>query len=228
MENQVTPRKLAQRIIRLDERGNQSRDSELDDREVVDIIMDVANKLLKINMFQERQGNLNKSVPAHYIHTFRKVPLKIKTSTTIADSVNFITLPAKYASLPHNAGVRFIYPDTDNFYKNEPMIPINQGECFMFEGLLGNMQKKWVYSLEGDEVYFKKRCGKTLCEAGIQYVNVVLVTIIGDISMDTPLNVPPELHLDIIEGSLALLGSTYGIKQVKDKINDNNPDEVRP
>lgn len=108
------------------------------------------------------------------------------------------------------------------------MIPINQGEDFMFGDILGNMQKKWVYFLQGDEAYFQKKCGKTLCESGIQYVDVTMVTIIGDISMDTPLNVPPELHHDIVLGTLELLGSTYGIKQVKDKVNDNNPDEVRP
>ncbi len=224
MNNLVTPRTLAERIIRLEERGNQPSDSELDIREVVAIIVDVASKLLKINIYQERNGTVSKSIPSHYIHTFRKVPVKIKTNAN--DTLNFITIPARYASLPYNAGVRNIIPNTGKFYKNKPMIPLNQGDEFILGELIGSMQKQWVYSLQGEEAFFQKMCGKTLCESGIEYVDVVLVTILGEISLDTPLNVPPELHHDIILGSLELLGPSYGMKPKKDKINDNNPDAI--
>ncbi len=222
MNSLVTPRILAQRIIRLSKRGNQSRDSELEEKEVLAIIVDISSKLLKANIFTERQGSLSRTVPSHYIHTFRKVPVKIKTN----GGVNFITLPAKYASLPYNAGVRFIFPSTDDPFKNKPMIPVQSGEIHILEPVLGKMQKQWVYFVEGDEVFYEKRCDKTLCEFDIKFVDVTLIVILGDISPDTPLNVPPELHHDIVLGALDLLGPTYGLQQHKDKINDNNPDAL--
>ena len=222
MSNLVTPRILAQRIIRLGERGEQPRDSQLEEREVIDIIIDAAYKLVEPRMYRERGEENTKAVDSHYLFTFLRQPVKIRTS----DGRNFLEIPAEYASLPWNAGVQSIRPNTENEFVNIAMIPVNSGDLDIYKDIIGSMQKQWVFEVEGNKAFFRKRCRATLCEEKILYVDITLVTLLGEIAPDKPLQVPREVHFDIVQLALELLGPTYGLKQEKDKINDNNPDTL--
>jgi hypothetical protein len=214
----ITPRFIAQQIIRLAEVGDQSRDSELTEREVIELVINSATKLLKQEMYMLRQSPDGlKTIPAHLLHTFRKVPVKKLT----VDGINFIELPGDYASLPMNEGVRRITPNTTNPYEKKAMIPVQHEELDVLGDIVGSMQNQWVFFVEGNKAYFYKKCGKTLCESGIEYLDVTLVSV-GEIYEDEPLNAPPEIRLDIITNVLDILQVTYGISDVKDAINDNN------
>lgn len=219
----VTPRYLAQQIIRLAETGNQSRDSQLTERDVLPLVVNIANKVLKEEMYRMRQDDDgSKTMASHFVQTFRKVPVKKLNK----GNVNFIELPGDYALLPYNEGVRRIAPYTpDNpLIGDKAMIPVQHEELDIIGPIVGSMQKQWVYYVEGNKAYFYKRCGKTLCEEDIEYVSVTLVVVLGDIDDDSPLKMPPELRIDIITGVLDILQVTYGINQVKDSVNDNNQD----
>lgn len=223
--SRVTPLYLAQQIIRLVESGDQSRDSQLTEREVVPLVVNVANKVLKAEMYRMRQDdNGSKTMAGHFVRTFRNVPVK----ELVKGGENFIDLPADYAMLPYNEGVRRIAPYApDNaLISNKAMIPVQHEEMDILGDIIGNMQKQFIYYVEGDKAYFYKRCGKSLCEEGIKYVSVSLVVVLGDVDENTPLQAPPELRIDIITGVLDILQATYGIDQVKDSVNDNNPDNA--
>lgn len=216
--SEVTPRYLAQQIIRLVERGDQSRDSQITEREVMALIVNVATKLLKQEMYALRQSpDGYKTIPSHLIKTYKKVPVKKLIST----GVNYIDIPGDYASLPMNEGVRRIAPKTDNPFENSRgMIPVQHEEMDIIGNIIGSMQNQWVYFIEGSKAYFYKKCDKTLCESGINYVSVSLVSV--SIDEDEPLQAPPELRYDIITSVLDLLQATYGISDVKDMVNDDN------
>lgn len=218
----VTPKIIARRVIRLTSRGNRTRDSQLHINDVIPLVVDVANKLLKAEIYNTRNNEFTKAPAAHYVQTFRRVPVKELT----ASGLNFIDLPSKYASLPYNEGVQSIRPNTDDEYKNRAMIPVMSGDLDVLGSIVGSMQKQWVYEVEGQKAFFKKICDQTLCEAKIFYVDVKLVVIIGDIGPNEPLNAPPEMHQDIISEVLATIANTFGIKQKKDTINDNDPDTL--
>lgn len=219
--SEVTPRYIAQQIIRLADKGDQSRDSELTERDVLPLVVNVATKLMKEEMYALRQSPEGfKTIPAHLIKTYKKVPVKKLIST----GVNYIDLPGDYASLPMNEGVRRIAPKTDNVFENKAMIPVQHEEMDVLSNLLGSMQNQWVYFVEGGKAYFYKKCDKTLCESGINYVSVTLVSV--SIDENEPFQAPPELRFDIITNVLELLRVTYGISDVKDMVNDNNAENA--
>lgn len=218
----ITPRFIAQQIIRLAEVGDQSRDSELTEREVIELVINSATKLLKEEMFRLRQSPDGlKTIPAHLLNTFRKVPVKKLN----VDGDNFIELPGDYSSLPLNEGVRRIAPNSTNPHEKKAMIPVQHEEMDLLGDIVGSMQHQWVYYVEGSRAYFYKKCNKTLCESNINYVDVTLVSV-GEIYEDEPLNAPPEIRLDIITNVLDILQVTYGISEVKDSINDNNAESA--
>jgi hypothetical protein len=219
--SEVTPRYIAQQIIRLAERGDQSRDSQLTERDVLPLVIDVATKLMKQEMYSLRQSPEGyKTIPSHLIKTYKKVPVKKLIST----GVNYIDLPGDYASLPMNEGVRRIAPKTDNPFENKAMIPVQHEEMDIIGNILGSMQNQWVYFVEGDKAYFYKKCDKTLCESGIKYVSVSLVSV--SLDENESFQAPPELRIDIITNVLELLRVTYGISDVKDMVNDNNAENA--
>ena len=145
----ITPRFIAQQIIRLAEVGDQSRDSELTEREVIELVINSATKLLKQEMYALRQSPDGlKTIPAHLIRTFRKVPVKKLT----VGGDNFVELPGDYASLPLNEGVRRIAPNTDNPYEKKAMIPVQHEELDVLGDIVGIMQNQWTFFVEGDKV----------------------------------------------------------------------------
>lgn len=225
MADIVNPKQLAQRIIRLSNRGNDTRDSQLHVKDVIPLVIDAANELLKADVYNTRNTEAGKGVSSHYIQTFRDIPVK-KLTATKANSQNFIDLPSRYASLPNGEGVLSIKPSTGNIYVDKAMIPAQSNEMEILGPIVGSVQKQWVYEVENQKVYFFPKCGKTLCESDIQYVTAKLVVILGDISPNTPLQVPPEMIGGIITRVLEIIAGTYGIKSTKDNINDNNPDTL--
>lgn len=219
--NNITPRYIAQQIIRLVEAGDQSRDSQLTERDVLPLIKQTSSRLLRDEIYRLRQDpEGEKTIPSQFIKTFRKIPVKKRTF----DGVNYIDLPGDYAGLPNNEGVRRIAPETSNPYQNKAMIPVQHEQMDVYEGILGSMQKQWVYFIEGDKAIFYKRCGKTLCESDIKYVTTSLVHVSADVDDDMPLSLPSELQIDMIKSILDVLQVTYGLSEVKDMLNDNNAD----
>lgn len=216
--NLTTPRKLAQRVIRLMSRGDKPRDYSYDERDVMPIVIDVANRIVKAEYFQFKDQELTKAVDSHYVQTYNDVDVKINKVT----GQNYVDLPAPYVNLPYNSGVQRIAPLTDSAAKNKAMIPVQASEMDVLGDIIGNMQKQWVYELQGTKAFFHKRCKKTLCEAEIKKVSITLVVSISDLAPDTPFPAPPDTHQQIITEAMQILALT----QVKDKINDDNPNTV--
>lgn len=214
----TTPRILAQRIIRLMSKGDKTRDFSFDERDIIPIIIDIANRVVKVDYFQFKDQELTKAVDSHYIQTYHNIDVKVNTVT----GQNFIDVPAPYVNLPYNSGVQRVAPLTDSAYKNRAMIPVQASEMDIFGDILGDMQKQWVYEVQGNRIYFHKRCGNTLCEEDIKKVSVTLVVSIGNISADAPFPAPPDTHEQIIRETIELLS----LNIIKDKINDDNPNSV--
>jgi hypothetical protein len=224
MSNLVTPRKLAERIIRLASKGNQPNDSQIDEREVIDIIIDKSNAIAKREFLLARNEGIR--VPdTHYIYTYRGIPVQVMDDFA---KTNFVQIPTKYASLPYGAGVQVIWPETENEEINDDeFIPIMPGYEQVYKEIIKNsVQKQFAYMVEGDKAFFRKRCGETLCDRDILYVKMRIVVILGDLLPDDPLQVPPEFHDEIVTETLRLLAGSYEIPAVKDKTTDNNPDIV--
>jgi hypothetical protein len=216
--NITTAKKLAQRVIRIMSQGDKTRDYSFDEREVIEVIVDVANRLLKLEYYQTKDQEITKAVSSHFIQTYNGVDVKINTVT----GQNYIDLPAPYINLPYNMGVQRIAPLTDSPAQNKAMIVVQANEMDILGDILGSMQKQWVYEVQGTKAFFHKRCGKTLCDADIKKVSVTLVVSIPDLAPDTPFPAPPDTHEQIITESIQLLS----VVQYKDKINDDNPNTV--
>ena len=214
----TTPRTLAQRVKRLISKGDESRDFAYDDRDIIPIIIDVANAIIKRDFFQFRDQELTKASDSHYVQTYNNVDVKINKVT----GKNFIEHLATYVYLQGNMGVQRIAPLTDNVFSRKGMIPINANEMDIFEPILGEMQNQWVYEVQGDKALFHKKCGKTLCEAGILKVSVTEVVSIPGLEADTPFPAPPENHIEIVEEARRILLNN----PPKDLKNDNSPNRV--
>jgi len=214
----TTPRILAQRVIRLMSKGDKPRDYSYDERDIIPIVIDIANRLAKASYFQLKDVELTKAVDSHYIQVYNGIDVKINKVT----GQNYIDLPAPYVSLPYNSGVQRIAPLTDSPAKNKAMIPVQSSEMDILGDLLGNMQKQFVYEIQGTKAFFQKRCGKTLCEAGLKKVSVTLVVSISDLAPDTPFPAPPDTHDQIINEAIQMLS----LNVLKDKINDDNPNTL--
>lgn len=216
--NIITPLFLAERVLRIAHKGDIPRDTELKIEDVLPMILDSANKILKADLFENWGAEGGKSVSSHFIHKWRQVPVqKLERG-----GQNFIDLPSGYVSLPHNMGIYRVAPDTGDMYKDEAMIPVSTDQMDIYRGILGKMQKNWVFYPENGRLYFHKRCGKTLCEEEIYYVQVSLVNTLGEIGDETPIQCPPEYHGAIVAEALDLISKTYGIR--RDSLNDNNSD----
>jgi hypothetical protein len=216
--NITTARKLAQRAIRIMSRGDKTRDYSFDEREVIDAIVDAANRIVKVEYYQTKDQEITKAVDSHYIQTYNNVDVKINNVT----GQNYINLPAPYVNLPFNMGVQRIAPLTDTPSRNKAMIVVQANEMDILGDILGGMQKQWVYEVQGTKAFFHKRCGKTLCEDEINKVSVTLVVAIGDLLPDTPFPAPPDTHDQIIMDAIQMLS----VAQLKDKINDDNPNTL--
>ena len=214
----TTPRILAQRVIRLMSKGDKSRDYSYDERDIIPIIIDVANRIVKVDYFKFKDLELTKAVDSHFVQTYNNVDVKINTVT----GQNYIDLPAPYVSLPYNSGVQRIAPMTDSPFLNRAMIPVQASEMDVIGDIVGNMQKQWVYEIQGNKAFFHKRCNKTLCESDIDKVSVTLVVSIGDLNPNTPFPAPPDTHEQIVSEVIQLLS----LNAIKDKLNDDNPNNV--
>lgn len=214
----TTPKILAQRVIRLISKGDKSRDYPYDERDVMPIIIDVANRIVKVDYFQMKDAELTKATDSHYVQSYNDIDVKINKVT----GQNYIDLPAPYVNLPYNSGVQRIAPLTDSAYINKAMIPVQSSEMDVLGDIIGSMQKQWVYELQGSKAFFHKRCGKTLCESEILKVSATLVVSIGDLAPDTPFPAPADMHSQIIQEAIQLLS----LQVHKDKLNDDNPNRV--
>ena len=72
--NNITPRYIAQQIIRLVEAGDQSRDSQLTERDVLPLIKQTSSRLLRDEIYRLRQDpEGERTIPSQFIKTFKNI-----------------------------------------------------------------------------------------------------------------------------------------------------------
>ncbi len=97
-----TKRKIAHEVIRFLSGGDQSNNSQIDERDVMIKIRHVINTRVKNNFFENYKMEGTTGVDGQYIFACANVPVTLDTARDEYYSV----LPSIYVSLPKGRGIR--------------------------------------------------------------------------------------------------------------------------
>lgn len=197
----ITLRKLAALHISDVSGGDQSKDSQIDEREVMLKIRQLMSELLFLKLF-EKYNDGDRSPVAQYIASY---DVLIKTETIY----RYSDIPEFFITLPSNRGVHRL------FEKDKPrkdFIPL-ENPAVTQDLESANIYKNSYYYIEGMRIYYTK-----LVNPNAKYVTMQLIIPAPDtIGKDDPLPIIPEQQSEILR-------QLKGIETTvpKDYLNDNN------
>lgn len=190
----TTLNEISSKILRRLSGGNQSKDSTIDRREVIDDIRHAMAALLKLEILQKRGQSGDKTLPAQYIATYTGL-----TITEATDGLMYTTtLPENWLSLPYNRGIHIVHLDGQI---RDQLIRRNQPHVSTFLRV-NQLQGNQGYYVEGNKIIYDtplkiKKDSK---------VTVKLVVPAPDtIGPDDPLPILPEQIAQIEEQVFASL-----------------------
>lgn len=217
--------KISEQIFRLYAGGNPSSDQEISRKEIEYLVLQVVNKLLKIETLQVNYA-MGDSFPPHAaIANFENISV-----TSLNDDFSKLTLPAQPISLPKNMGVwnitkRVETSSGSGVYIDDienPFVPVQSGQLGLLASvghtdiknvLLSNVIPYEVRS--NNEVIFY--CSQT--DVGSSVNLQLLVSDPAKISSTDTLPVGSDQEMTIIQEVLTLLGAS---PQVTDEVADGN------
>lgn len=194
---------ISSKIIRRLSGGNQSKDSTIDRREVIDEIRDTMNQMLKLEILQ-KMGLGDRTLPALYIATYG--PLAIEDN----EGEYYTTLPDNFLSLPYNRGVHQVYKAgqvrTQLIRRNQPYV-----STFL---RVNQLQGNQGYYVEGRKLIYDtplkvKKDDKVTVK--------LLIAAPSTIGPDDPLPILPEQVHQIEE---EVTRSLMGARIPEDRVND--------
>lgn len=197
-------RQLAERIHRILEGGDISKDSSYDIREIEDTVGDIISEIMYQRIFSnyKYEGEFH---PGQLLVTFNNV--KVYRNKDRKNTYAYI--PAEYLNLPGGRGVWNVGAEGD---VNCRFIPRRPGSEH-FIGFRGapDMQNNISYRVEGDKVIFMK----DIYNMGVDEVQIQLVT-----SSDKKMNmiIPEDIKAEVIRQVINIYGGT----PPEDKVTDEN------
>lgn len=200
---------LAQQVIRRLSGGNQPADSTLDRREVIKLITQAINEMVKANFFENYKLG-EPGVDGVYIATY-------KSQSVVLDSDRneyYTTLPNIYVALPKGRGIRQV-----SSMKNQkkPFIIRENGNQGIYANLpAGRLEGNIGVYPEGNKIWYSKDMRKENID------KVLLKLVVGapdSIGESDTLPIDASVEFAVIERVLGWLDPTIP----QDKINNNNP-----
>lgn len=217
----TTLNKLSEQVIWLLEKGAKPIDSKLNKQVIARELRQIIHKVIK-GEWRQAQADDDKTVDSHYIATFKNITVQLDEDYDKCYSV----LPAGYIYLYNHTGIQQVRPMTGDRNVDRPMIPINPGDSFLYDQLNSGrevLKGQWCYEPDRDKVWFTEKNGHKLTDAGIDKVEIKMVSIDpSDVEDTDTLPLPPELEHDVLMAALALHG--YNPQEAADVITDGNPD----
>lgn len=191
----ATKRRIAEQILRIAQGGDPAGASNLKIGEVMLLVEQSLNELLKIERFNNiREGD---RYPVDLmIATYDNVAV-----TTYKDTSKCV-LPAIPIALSRGRGVWAI-SKTDS--PSEPFIPIQPGQWAMIKNqrLLGELSGIYGYEVHGKDVIFTENLpGQSVTEVLIK----LLVVDFSQLSETDLLPIPADMEMTVIKNVLEVLG----------------------
>lgn len=212
---------MAEQVIKILEARDTS-DSRYDEREVIRLLRNQANKLL---MADTRQAWVDgeRTVDVHYIANYRDID--IKTDSTTGEI--YSDIPATYLPLYTHKGIQRVVPVDSSNKRGRSLVPIDPFEMDIYRRLpAGGLDGLWCYEPRIDKIIYPLNYQNQPITKKYKKVDMELVSINfynkGD---DDQIPLPENLYDDMIKGVLEIL-LPVSTKPV-DIVNDNNPNIVR-
>jgi hypothetical protein len=197
----ITLRKLAALHISDMSGGDQSKDSQIDEREVMLKIRQLMSELLMLKIF-EKYNDGDRSAVAQYIASYDVV---VATESIY----KYSEIPEFFITLPSNRGIHRVYE------KDKPrkeFIPL-ENPAVTQDLESANIYKNSYYYVEGMRIYYTK-----LSNPNAKKVTMQLIIPAPDtIGKDDALPIIPEQQAQILR-----LLKEQEIRLPKDYINDSN------
>lgn len=203
----TTLRKLASQVIERLSGGDQSKDSQIDERMLYEDIRQSIAQLIKIQIFERRNEGDDRMVPQSHIATYS---VNIDTDTDNLEAT--FTLPDVPISLPYERGVTRVYPKKrpHEYLVRVPSRTVAKGLA------AGYLEGKIGYALEGNKGYlleYKDRLNEKLKKG----LNVqLLVPFPTTQQADDQLPVTPDQESEIIDTVI----QKYLFMPSQDRVND--------
>ncbi len=216
-------KQLATQVHRLLEKGNVTRDSPFQMKEIMLSMRQLSLKFLRQQLFENLASSTSKIVPSHYVATYSNLEIQ-----TDADR-EYINIPTQYlsvnTSMGDDEGIQRVIPNSRVAIERRMMIPVPRNfHDLMGESIATFMENQWTYEVYRDKIYFNKKRGKKLSQLSIKTVNVDIVVISPeDVGDDDAFPLPPEHHFDLIVQTLQLYGVSD--QNAKDLLSNQNPDD---
>ncbi len=202
----TTLRKLSSQIIEVLSGGDQSKDSQLDDRMMYEHIRQAMAQLLKLEILDLRaQGD--RTIPQLHVATYL-VASVIEDTDSLEASISMPDIPI---TLPWNKGVVRIFPRAKPHERLIRVLHYNSSR-----GLpAGGLECQMGYFLKGNKAVLVNFDDKDKFPKGA--IVELLVPFPGTQDVDTTLPITPE-HEDQVK---EIVAAKYRPRIPQDKINDN-------
>lgn len=191
--------------MRLLSNMDRSTDEQIDQREVILLMDQVANDFARQGLYLNMEDG-DRSIGSNYITTFKNVEVKLDEDFDLF----YCKLPAKYIELPFNKGINYVCPMQD---RANPFIVIGTNSPSMYKnspaGLLQGRKGCWP---EEGKLYFQQ-------EPKVDKVMIKLViTDASSISDDAPYPIDPSMEYKLIQEVVNLFMNAT--QKPQDKVND--------
>lgn len=171
------------------------------------------NELITLDYFRSRnEGNYN--INGDFITSFpnENFPDDITVEFDTMRQEYYSILPSKYASLPHDRGIRHVSEIQNQ--ENE-FIKTPSGSTSVYRNLeAGNTAGRTSYYVEANKIYYKNT------REGLKKVLIKLIRAVEDIEPDEALPIPSSMELTLLQKVAEIMDLSK--EALQDKINDNN------
>lgn len=207
----ATKYSLAEQALRIISGGPISKDSDTSIREVMLLIGQARDYLIRTEIFQLMIAGAGVDIPGEYISEYEG----IKVSYDKTKKIFYSDLPATYIVLPRDRGVYQVYRAEE---LHNPFVPVPTQFSGLYSGLGGSQ-------LEGRDSYYVKK--NRIYYPGMQKasapnsISIELIVASSEIDDEDELfPIPADKEMQVIQSAIQLLMTQKQI--LNDKVNDNN------
>lgn len=196
----ATIAQLTQQVIRILSAQDQSKDSQLDKREVKLLIIQELNYAIKMEYYANSSG-MDKGVSGQYIATFVQ---SVARDTVRGET--YITVPTPYVAIGGtDKGIKEVSPMNDN---QQSYVPTANGAKNIYRGLpAGNLEQRVGFYPERDKIYFSQ----DIMKKGVSKVRLKLIVASGD-----DMVIDPAIESTIRDKAVAV----FSKRGEQDRLND--------
>lgn len=198
---------ISQQAIRKLVGGNQSKDSQLDRREVILKLRQIMNEKAKISFFENYKLG-EPGVEGQYVASYKDVPIQRDTDR----NEEYSEIPVSYVTLPNGRGIREVLPMKGNC---NAFAIIKHGAKSVYKNLpAGNLQGHVGCYPEGNRIYYTN---KPLSKGYLKVMIKLTVAAPDDLGESDPLPIDASIENQLVNELVMF----FQQKVPQDKVNDN-------